>query len=611
MNKLISRNPVQRFKQGRKIVLKAQLGGYMFGKMGGWNRSMGNTITDQESLNYLKEMGLDGQNALQIQQYINQQFGKNSVKEDNKWGIQSRAGLKALYDNWKMQQKPQTPASPIGNSVIESQRALEEIPQLSQDQLMFNNINSKTFNAPLPPRTIPYDRSMTRDIIKDITGNSAYNFTGDQRKALRQYLNGEQYDQEAIKAFGDLKQYDKYMKWRLQKGGILPSRNIVERFKNGRKIDIFKDGGVKRYSVSHTDSKKTVYFDSEEQAKAYQKKQKSGTTVRRDSKKEASGQVLKVDRTKEKATQYGRQQLEKNNNLSFKQAYQAARKSGNKYFAYKGKVYKSDLENGKDNMTEMAQHYGNNLGYSGDPKLGTKKSMAARAQYRKDINTSEAGYTGEKKKFQAPYVSSYDGGELFSNFMGLASPTRWAGAVGRASRGEGNTGTFVGKVLNNMLDPQNGARENQGIFSSGLAPTDEQWAAEHPVISGVVNGALDAAVYGPKPKFNRDFKFKTNWGYNGRQFKTVKEEVPMGIFEGDLNISPGVSTGSNPYVQLGKQVGETTKTVTRRVMTNPGTKYVKSVTEKPTGKYNFSWSEGMKDMFPWIEANTFNRTMQQ
>ena len=236
MDKLISRNPVQRFKQGRKIVFKAQLGGYMFGKMGGWNRSMGNTISDQESLNYLKEMGLDGQNALQIQQYINQQFGKNSVKEDNRWGNQSKAGLKALYENWKLQQKPQTQSSPIGNSVIEAQRALEEIPQLSQDQLMFNNINSKTFNAPVPPRTIPYDRSMTRDIIKDITGNSAYNFTGDQRKALRQYLNGEQYDQEAIKAFGDLNQYNKYMKWRLQKGGILPSINIVERFKNGRKI---------------------------------------------------------------------------------------------------------------------------------------------------------------------------------------------------------------------------------------------------------------------------------------------------------------------------------------------------------------------------------------
>jgi len=59
------------------------------------------------------------------------------------------------------------------------------------------------------------------------------------------------------------------MKWRLKNGGILPSRNIVERFKNGRKIEIFQDGGVKRYSVSHTDKKKTVYFDTEEQAKAY------------------------------------------------------------------------------------------------------------------------------------------------------------------------------------------------------------------------------------------------------------------------------------------------------------------------------------------------------
>ena len=179
----------------------------------------------------------------------------------------------------------------------------------------------------------------------------------------------------------------------------LISRNPVQRFKEGRKIEVFQGGGVKRYSVSHTDNKKTTYFDTEEQAKAYQKKQKAGTTVRRDSKKEASGQVLKVDRTKEKSTQYGRQQLEKNNNLSFKQAYQEARKSGNKFFAYKGKVYKSDLANGKDNMTEMAQHYGNNLGYSGDPKLGTKKSMAARAQYRKDIDAKKgnrnANYIGK------------------------------------------------------------------------------------------------------------------------------------------------------------------------------------------------------------------------
>lgn len=83
----------------------------------------------------------------------------------------------------------------------------------------------------------------------------------------------------------------------------LISNNPIQRFKEGRKIEVFQGGGVKRYSVSHTDNKKTAYFDTEEQAKAYQKKQKAGTTVRRDSKKEASGQVLKVDRTKEIGTQ--------------------------------------------------------------------------------------------------------------------------------------------------------------------------------------------------------------------------------------------------------------------------------------------------------------------
>jgi len=45
-------------------------------------------------------------------------------------------------------------------------------------------------------------------------------------------------------------------------------------------------------------------------------------------------------------------------------------------------------------------------------------------------------------------------------------------------------------------------------------------------------------------------------------------------------------------------------------MLDPGTRYVKSVTTKPTGKYNFSWSEGMKDMFPWVTAMTANNVMK-
>jgi len=79
---------------------------YQFGKMGGWNGSIGN-ITDSESLNIMKEMGMEGKSAQDIQNKINEEFGSNAVKVDNKWGSQSRAGLKALYEKWKIN-KPET-----------------------------------------------------------------------------------------------------------------------------------------------------------------------------------------------------------------------------------------------------------------------------------------------------------------------------------------------------------------------------------------------------------------------------------------------------------------------------------------------------------------------
>lgn len=85
-----------------------------------------------------------------------------------------------------------------------------------------------------------------------------------------------------------------------------------------------------------------------------------------------------------------------------KEAYKAAQNSGNKYFAYKGKVYKTDLKNGKDNMTEMMKMYGNSLGWDKDPKLNTKKSMEAREQYRKSVDAKKgnrnANYQGKTNK---------------------------------------------------------------------------------------------------------------------------------------------------------------------------------------------------------------------
>ena len=188
----------------------------------------------------------------------------------------------------------------------------------------------------------------------------------------------------------------------------LISRNLVQRFKEGRKIDLFQGGGVhkrttpmKRFTLAASDNSFSREFNSEEEAKAFRTKNKIVGVIR-DNNKTSYGNVVKADRTTGKdarTTAYGRQQVEKNNNLSFKQAYQAARKEGNKYFAYKGKVYKSDLENGKDNMTDMQMLYGTHLGYSKSPKLQTPSSRNAREQYRKDTKAIDTNrnpnYRGE------------------------------------------------------------------------------------------------------------------------------------------------------------------------------------------------------------------------
>lgn len=248
--------------------------------------------------------------------------------------------------------------------------------------------------------------------------------------------------------------------------------------------------------------------------------------------------------------------------------------------------------------------YGNNLGWSDNKNFNNKQSRTAREQYRKSVDTSKAEELNTSKvPYQPIYSSAYDGGELFGNFLGLVSPTRWAGAIGRASRGEGNTGTFVGRVLNNMLDPQNGARENQGIFSIGLSPTDEQWAAEHPTTSGLINGVLDFAAYGPKPRLRPKVKTKTTYGYPGRKFgKRPLVEVPL--YEGELGLSPGVSIGKNATFEEGRQIG-TTMIPGKKPMINPGTK-VTHLKETPIGEH-LVLDGGMSSMYPAVMFTTANK----
>ena len=129
---------------------------------------------------------------------------------------------------------------------------------------------------------------------------------------------------------------------------------------------------------------------------------KQGTRVLYDDKKEGYG-VLKVDRTKEKSTEWARNQRETNNNKSRAEAYKAARERGDRWFAYDGKVYSSDLKNYKnDNLTEMKAIYGNDLGWSKDPNYNTKSSAQARNAQNKEIKAQNsnrnANYQGKTNK---------------------------------------------------------------------------------------------------------------------------------------------------------------------------------------------------------------------
>ena len=166
----------------------------------------------------------------------------------------------------------------------------------------------------------------------------------------------------------------------------------LKKHQQGGTIEFFQAGGKKRFQVASTKGGNVKYFDTDEEARAYQRTLPQGSSVRRDLGKEWKGSVLKVDRTKDASTAYARQQAEAPyNKLAFKDAYALARKNGVRWFGYKGKVYKSDLEGkaAKNNLTDMEAIYGNNLGWSGHPKMGTKASQQARAGYRKEIDAKQ------------------------------------------------------------------------------------------------------------------------------------------------------------------------------------------------------------------------------
>ena len=214
---------------------------YFFGNMGGWNRSMGNNITDQESLNMIKEMGMEGKSALDIQNKINEEFGSNAVKADNRWGIQSKAGLKALYDKWKInkpemssfQQKiisqlPNLDVKSITpeNVSIRKQIAMDGYKPSDVDQHLINISNTITNKT---PTYVTANRSETRDWMRS-NGINPYSVSGATRAAVRRLRAGQADDNDKLLVKGNEQLYN-LLKSYFKKGGLI-SRNPIERFKS-------------------------------------------------------------------------------------------------------------------------------------------------------------------------------------------------------------------------------------------------------------------------------------------------------------------------------------------------------------------------------------------
>ena len=306
MNKLISKNPIQRFKQGRKIV-KAQWGlrtredgvivnsaGVPVGKS-----IMGSSYEYEKSFpedklilpglyqdkdtkavyspNNMDSNGnynqvLSGPSPIQNGTYYETKDTSGKVTDRGRYFGGKKHSLPIRTDG----NKTSTPKKHKSNSVqqrnpgayhnittwqnklkdfyepgtfaadgiwgknteaaYQKYLQLATIPELSQEEAkeikaqkmpmtpsIYSLMNpvEKNLKTPLSvPQT--YNRTQVREFLKN-KGVNPYSFSGNQRKALRMVLNGQGTDEDKA-----LIQSMRIFK----KGGQLPSRNIVERFKN-------------------------------------------------------------------------------------------------------------------------------------------------------------------------------------------------------------------------------------------------------------------------------------------------------------------------------------------------------------------------------------------
>ena len=291
MNKLISRNPVQRFKEGQKIQ-KFQNAGIIsykgrdgidyeaFSGSGNWYyRKKGTQDAYNMPKNYVTTTGIrfyDANGNMIKNPSSNQNNGSSprdySFMTKGRLSSESAADKKQRESYFNSQKEKLGFTSPqfdtLGNDqtkrLIEAmgepaitkssdktsfKSAFDKARQSGLQEFVWNGGRYNTQNkgeenfifqngkwvAPQPAVETPvvpqtYNRAQVREFLRN-KGINPYNFTGDQRRAVRMVLNGQGTDEDKalVQSMGIFKQ-----------GGQLPSRNIIERFKKGRKVQTNK-----------------------------------------------------------------------------------------------------------------------------------------------------------------------------------------------------------------------------------------------------------------------------------------------------------------------------------------------------------------------------------
>ena len=252
MNKLVQKNPIQKFKQGKKIQ-KAEFGNILGNVIKTYGAYSINPILGIMTGSYLfsNKRNKDNTPSYMVRK-LSKRYYDSKIPTVTQTKIQKRKKITSSI--------PKPPITLKSIPIENSEKGVSELNQEEGNNLRVSkdvDINSKELKPKLlystnvtnpitpqnyitaleekygviPKISVPvnnYDRSKTRDWITTKLGHNPYEYTGAQRRALRYWLNGDKegqnYDKNLLGVFGNLSQYAK-------QGAKLVSKNPIERFK--------------------------------------------------------------------------------------------------------------------------------------------------------------------------------------------------------------------------------------------------------------------------------------------------------------------------------------------------------------------------------------------